>query len=189
MIIHREMRFSERFSNEFNIPIERMLPFFQNEFQLCLIDKADLKEELKKVKDSWGWKGSIDELLKYWIEYDNKIDQRIIDSVKELRNQGIKCYLNTQNEKYSVDYAFKKLELKKYFDGMLSTDKLGFIKSEQKYWEAVYKKLNNPDKKSILCWDDIEKNIEAAKKFGFEAELYTDFNDYKNKINSLLSNI
>ena len=93
-------------------------------------------------------------MLKYWIKYDNKIDQRIIESVKELRNKGIKCYLNTQNEKYSVDYAFKKLELKKYFDGIFSSDKLGFIKSEQKFWEAVYKKLNNPDKKSILCWDD-----------------------------------
>ena len=48
MVIEREMRFSQRFSDEFDVPFEKIIPFFKNEFQLCLIGKADLKKELKK---------------------------------------------------------------------------------------------------------------------------------------------
>ncbi len=188
LIIPREMRFSKRFSDEFKVPMEKLLPFFQNEFQLCLVGKADLKKELIKYINTWGWQGSIDDLLKYWIEYDNSINKEIIDSVEELRDNGIKCFLNTQNEKYAVAYAFEKLNLKKHFDGAFSSDKIGHIKSQPEYWQAVYEKLGSPDKKSVLCWDDDEKNIKTAIEFGFNAELYTDLDTYKNKINSLLSN-
>ena len=48
MIIRSEKYFSQRFSDEFNIPMEKILPFFKNEFQLCLVGKADIKTELNK---------------------------------------------------------------------------------------------------------------------------------------------
>ncbi len=66
IVIRREMYFSQRFSREFGVPIEEILPFFENEFQLCLTGKADLKKEISKYFGRWGWKKSIDELFSYW---------------------------------------------------------------------------------------------------------------------------
>jgi len=182
MIIRREERFSQRFSKEFKVPIEKLTPFFKNDFQLCLTGKADLKEELKKHLAEWGWQKSTEELLQYWFENDKDIDERILNSVKELREKGIKCFLNTQNEKYITNYVLENLELKNYFDGTFSSNEIGHIKLEQEFWQAVYEKLGKPNKERVLCWDDDEKNIEAARKFGFSAELYSAFDEYNNKI-------
>jgi len=186
MIVFRKIRFSQRFSEEFRVPIEKLTPFFRNEFQLCLTGKADLKNELKKHLLEWGWKESTEKLLQYWFEHDKDIEGGILDSVEKLRKNRIKCFLNTQNEKYITHYAFETLGLKKYFDGIFSTNKIGYTKSQKEYWQKIYEKLGKPNKKSVLCWDDEEKNIQSAKNFGFLAELYTDFNNYKNKINDII---
>ncbi len=189
MIIEREMRFSKRFSDEFNVPFEKILPFFQNEFQSCLIGKADLKTELQKHLKEWNWNKSTDELLKYWFGHEGNINKKMLSSVENLRKSGIKCFLNTQNEKYLVEYVFEKIGLKKYFDGIFFTCEIGYLKSQQEYWETIYKKLGSPDKKSILCWDDEEKNIIAAREFGFSAELYKNYAEYNKKINNYLHKI
>jgi len=187
MVIDREMRFSQRFSKDFSIPLEKLLPFFQNEFQLCLIGKSDLKIELKKYLKEWGWQESTDELLKYWFGHEKNISEEMLESVRELRKAGIKCYINTQNEKYIVEYISKTLGLEKYFDGVFCTNKIGYKKPEQRYWESIYNQLGKPNKKTVLVWDDDTKHIEAAKEFGFAAELYKNFAEYKNKINFYLN--
>jgi FMN phosphatase YigB (HAD superfamily) len=187
MVIEREMRFSQRFSNEFKVPFEKILPFFQNEFQLCLVGKADLKEELKKYLPEWNWRGSADELLEYWFGHEKNVSPKMLDSVKTFRDSGIKCFICTQNEKYIVDYVLKNIGLEKYFDGVFSTNQIGFLKSDSRFWQSIWQQLDSPDKKSILCWDDNKDFAETAKKFGFETELYTGFNEYKNKINYYLS--
>ena len=49
VVIPKKRRFSTNFSREFNVPIEKLSQFFENEFQLCLVGKADLKKEIKKL--------------------------------------------------------------------------------------------------------------------------------------------
>jgi len=187
MIIDREMRFSKRFSNEFNVPMEKLLPFFENEFQLCLVGKADLKEELQKYLSSWNWQGSVDELLEYWFGHEGNIDQKIMASVKDLKNRGIKCFLNTQNDKYLVKYVLENIGLKDFFDGVFCTNEIGYKKPQQEYWQTIYVQLGNPNKETVLCWDDEEKHITAAKEFGFSAEIYKNYTEYEEIINKYLN--
>ena len=182
VIIPHKRRFSSNFSKEFNVPIEKLSQFFENEFQLCLIGKADLKKEIKKYFKHWNWEKSADELLEYWFDNENEIDKKILESIKNLRDQGIKCFLSTNNEKYRADYILKNISLEKHFDGIFASGHIGHQKPQQNFWQAIYDMLGKPSKQSVLCWDDDEKNIESAKKFGFQAELYTNYNDYKNKI-------
>ena len=187
MVIHRKMRFSQHFSEKFKIPLEKINLFFENEFQPCLIGKADLKQKIKKYLPIWGWQKSVDELLQYWFECENIIDNQIIGSVQKLRNDGIKCFLSTNNEKYRVEYLLNIVGLKKYFDGIFFSSEIGYMKQKKEFWQIVYNRLGNPDKESVLCWDDEAKKLEAAKKLGFLAELYTDFKNYENKINYYLT--
>jgi putative hydrolase of the HAD superfamily len=187
MIIHREMRFSQRLSNELGIPMEKILPFFKNEFQPCLIGKADLRKELKKYLPIWSWNKSTDAFLQYWFESENQVSQEMLASVAELRKAGIKCFLDTNNEKYRVKYLLNELDLRKHFDGMFSSAEIGFMKQEKEFWQTIHNKLGSPDKTSVLCWDDEEIKLEAAKEFGFLTELYTSLNKYKNKINKYLN--
>ena len=178
IIIQRELYFSERFSNEFGVPLEKILPFFQKEFQLCVIGKADIKVELGKYIKEWGWKKSIDDFLLYWFKCESDIDERIIENVIVLRGSGVKCYLHTNNEKYRTEYLFEKLGLKKYFDGVFSSAELGVKKPQREFWDAIYSYLDKPDKSDVLVWDNEKENIQSAKNFGFKAELYSNFDSY-----------
>lgn len=185
-IIHREMYFSERFSKEFNVPLEKILPFFKNEFQLCLVGKADLKVELQKYLPLWGWTKSVDELLAYWFTNESDVDKGLIESVKQLRTRGFKCYLDTNNDKYRTQYLLDNLGLKNLFDGIFSSAELGYLKPQNGFWAAIHDRLGKPAKPEVLVWDDDEKNVESAKSFGFQSELYLGFDSYQSRMKSLV---
>lgn len=187
MVINREMYFSQRFSQEFGVPTEKVLPFFKNEFQLCLVGKADLKQELTKYLNQWNWQKSVDNLLSYWFEHESNLNKKVLGSVKTLRGKGVHCYLDTNNEKYRVQYLFENLGLKKFFDGAFSSDELGFLKPQLGFWSAIHERLGKPDKSEVLVWDDDKENVESAKKFGFQSELYSGFDVYENRMKLLIN--
>ena len=186
MVIHRDVYFSQRFSQEFGVPIEKVLPFFNKDFQLCLVGKADLKKELAKYLNQWDWKKSVDDLLTFWFEHESNLDKKILESVKVLRNSGISCYLDTNNEKYRVQYLFENLELRRLFDGAFSSAELGFLKPQQEFWSTIHEHLGKPNKSEVLVWDDDEENVESAKKFGFHAEFYSGLEAYESRMKSLV---
>lgn len=159
--------------------MEKILPFFQNEFQLCLTGKADLKQELTKYLSKWNWQKSIEDLLDYWFENENTLNKQMLENIKNLRDNGIRCYLNTNNEKYRAQYLFEKLNLKNSFDDIFSSAQLGVKKPQIKFWEAIHNSLNKPNKSEILVWDDDEENVKSAQDFGFQAEFYSDFDNYE----------
>ena len=47
-------QFSEKFSQKYGIPMEKVITFFKAEFGDCLIGKADLKKEFLKYLGKWG---------------------------------------------------------------------------------------------------------------------------------------
>jgi len=188
MVIKRGILPSEQFSKEFGIPLEKITAFFNKEFQLCKVGKADTKEVLKKYLPAWDWKKSVEDFLEYWFKFDSVLNEEMLKSIKDLRAKGIKCCLATNNEKYRVEYFENVLKFKNIFNGVFSTHEIGFSKSQPEFWQAVYEKLSKPDKKSVLCWDNDKEKIESAKSFGFQTEHYVSFDDYKNKIKNYINN-
>ena len=185
MIIRKDQVFSERFSQEFKVNPDKIIPFFKESFGLCLIGKADLKKELERYVKSWGWNQSIDELIGYWFRNESSIDKKLLTSIAQLRQNGIKCYLGTNNEKYRTDYLAERLGLKNYFDNIFSSAYLGVKKPTQDFWRKIYEviKLN---KNEVLVWDDDQENVDSAKEFGFEAELYVNFTKYQEKMKKII---
>lgn len=182
VIKNREAYFSKRLSQDYGVNLDKILPFFENEFQLCLIGRADLKEELEKYLKEWKWNKPVDDLLKYWFENERTVDLEIIESVKKLRSKGTKCYVHTNNEKYRTEYLWSTIGLRKYFDGVFSSTHVGYKKPEVQFWQSVCDLLGCLKTEEILVWDDDPKNIQSAKNFGFQAELYTDPSFYKRRM-------
>lgn len=186
MVVKHEMYFSQRFSKEFGVPLEKILPLFENEFQLCLVGKADLKIELQKYLGEWGWTKSIDELLGYWFGHEAEKDERILAEVKNLQSKSVRCFLSTANEKYRTQYLRNIIGLKTYFNDIFSSANLGFLKSQPEFWQAVFEKLNQPNKHEVLDWDNAEENFAAASSIGFMTEFYSGFEFYKQRMKELV---
>lgn len=179
VIINKPMLFSEHLAKDYDVSYEEaILPFFKNEFQLCLTGKADLKEVIKPYLSKWNWDKSIDELLEYWFKNENFVDKRITDLIIAYRTSGIKCYLHSNQEKYRTDYMKDVMGLGEFVEDIFSSAYLGVKKPEPQFWQSVFDKIQPVSKEEVLVWDDDKENVESAKAFGFNAEFYNGYDSF-----------
>ncbi|MFZ2706850.1 MAG: HAD family hydrolase [Minisyncoccia bacterium] len=171
VIIVKDLYFSKRFSEEYGVPTDSVQRFFANEFQECLRGKLDLKVALSPYITEWGVPMSIDEIITYWFSHERKISNNILTQVHALRSTGTKVHISTNNETYRADYIWNTLQLRESFDTVFASGHIGFVKPEQEFWSYIWKKLGEPEKKSVLVWDDNNDNIASARAFGFSAQL------------------
>jgi putative hydrolase of the HAD superfamily len=174
--------FSKRFSKEYNIDINKINPFFDGPFKDCLIGKADLKEVITPYLEEWGWKDGVDNFLEYWFSSEYSIDEELINYIQDYRKNGIKCVMATNQEKYRAEYLFNKIGFINSFDKMYVSAHLGHKKTNKEFFEKLVNDLIDIKKDEILFWDDDIENINTAKEFGINAELYTTFKDFKQKM-------
>ena len=173
------VRFSEQMQTKYGIPWEAMEPFFEGPFQRCKTTQADLREELSKALPSWGWKGTVDELMDFWFRSASVTDPRMTELVQGLRRRGIRCYLATNQEPYRAAFLRTQMHFDTLFDGLFTSAEIGCMKNDPAFFDHVYKTVNTPDNPTqpseILFADDRAENIEVAKTCGFQTHLYTGF--------------
>ncbi len=180
-IIKREKYFSQRLKEERGIDVRAQdeTSFFKGEFLECEVGKKDLKQVLPYWLPIWKWQGSVDELLDYWFSGEAELDLEMKDYIATLRQSGVKCYLATNNEKYRTQYLWEQVGINFFLDGLFSSCYLGHMKPELQYWEEIYKGFPDVRKDEFLVLDDMPNAIASAKKFGFNAELYSNFENFK----------
>lgn len=183
-IIKREKYFSQRLEQETGVAVDTKneASFFRGDFLSCETGKADLKEILPKWLPVWKWQGTVNELLKYWFEGEAFVDPKMKDYILALRENGVKCFLSTNNEKYRTEYLWHTVGLKNFLDGLYSSCYLGFMKPNLDFWQEVYKTLPNVAKNEVFVIDDKMLAVESARAFGFNAELYKGFEDFKQMV-------
>ncbi len=176
-VVTSSKKFATQLEKEFGINQDALTAFFQGPFQDALIGKADLKVIIQPYFKDWGYTGSVDAFLEFWFRTSNEVNNLLIKKVMELREQGIKCYLATNQDKYGKDYLREELNLKHAFNGIFSSSDLGAKKPDKPFFERLLKRLDPKREiptKEILFWDDSEENVAAAKTFGIQAYQFTD---------------
>lgn len=181
-VLIKSERFSTYLKDTYGITKEQTLPFFTGIFKDCLIGKADLKEVIQPYLKEWGWKKSVDELLEEWFSFEHKINEELMSYVQDLRNNGVKCVLATNNEKYRINYMLDQMGFSNSLDKVYGSAHLGYKKPAIEFYALVMTDMSGIDKKEVVFWDDDEENVKAAQEFGINAEFYTTFKDFKNKM-------
>ena len=182
VITGRKHFFSYRLAREHGIPEKDVEEFFKNDFRECSFGRADLKEKIAPYLIKWGWKGSVDDLLKYWFESESTTDREVLRIISELRSRGVKCYMASRQEKYRLQYILDVIGLKNDFDGIFSTCDIGYDKWQPEFFEYIFNKLSLQPKE-IMFFDDGEQNIETASKLGISSYLYENVDTLKNLVN------
>lgn len=135
-VINHAVRFSLRLSREQNIPIEIINEFFSGKFQLCLTGKLDLKIELEKIKANWKWESSVESLMNFWFEGENKLDSQILYLINKLPKH-IKRIAATNQEKYRAEYLKNKMGLNAHFNKTHSSADLGIKKPDPNFFTKI----------------------------------------------------
>lgn len=183
VLIPKKRLFTERLAETYGMDLALFQPFFQGVFADCKIGKADLKEELVKVIPEWGWKGTVEELMQFWLTEGTEVDPEVLAVAKDLRDQGISVCLVSDQEKYRGASLRQRFGNEQPFQDLFFSGEIGCVKKDPKFFEEVYRVLCEEQgliaKESILLIDDGEESIEAGKRFGFDAYLYKTFGDLK----------
>lgn len=189
VVINRDSWFSKRFSEEYKVPHEEIQKFFNTEFQPCLIGKADIKQAIKPYLEKWGWKKSVDAMLKYWFESENNPNQAVIESINQLKRQGISCYLATNQEKYRMEYMADKMGFLQLFDHMFVSCEISHKKPDDKFFDYIWDSLQYldgiSDKKEVMLWDNKEEVVKSGNEYGFDSHQFISFENYKQIIESI----
>lgn len=172
--------FSEIYSEKFDVDINILLPFFENKKPLTNVEKADLKDLLKEELDTWQWKGTVDELVDFWMHADSDIDERVVDIAKKIQATGIKIYLATDQDKYRTQFIWNERKLKDWLDGKFASHEVGFEKGNPEFFKSVMESLNVTDPQELILVDDSSSKIESAKKVGLQTYHYKDFEEFAN---------
>lgn len=181
-VVIKENYFSARYSRDFNIPLEKIMAYFRNEHQECIVGKADFKTSIKKYLKDWAWEKPLDELLEYWFSGEAEMDQELLTEINKLKSQGIKVYLATNQVKERTEYLEKMLGLSKIFAKTYSSHSLGQKKPHRDFFQLILDDLKPINASEILYFDNEEEKFSGARKLGIKTELYTNLKKFRQTI-------
>ncbi|PJE77147.1 hypothetical protein COV05_00865 [Candidatus Uhrbacteria bacterium CG10_big_fil_rev_8_21_14_0_10_48_16] len=179
VLVKDKFLFTDQLTLDYGIEVEKMLPFFTGVFRECAVGKADLKEELVKVIDDWGWNGTVDELLTYWLTKGTQIEEDVLEFVKSLRDKGILCFMATDQENYRGEHLRQTLGGGKVFKEVFHSAGVGHSKKTPEFWDEVFKRIGEPSRSQTLFIDDDKEKVDAVAQFGIDTYLYTDLETLK----------
>ena len=161
---------------DFGIRQDQIDAFFQNDWDACILGEADLRDVLPPYLEEWGFEGTADDFMAFWFHHDSHLDTALVGEIKRLRPH-YRLVLATNQEHHRSHFLWQELALSDVFEHMFASSALGKRKPDQAFWDAVTEALGIARPDDILLIDDSEKNVEAARRFGWQAIHYNDRSD------------
>lgn len=184
VVVNPQKQFSKHLQEVHGISPEMTRSFFGGVFNDCLLGKSELKDILPPFLAKWKWKGSTEEFVAAWLKYDHVIDERLIHVIQRLRQDQRICCLATSQERNRAEYMKTKMGFQTAFDHLFFSCEIGLQKPDPAYYRHIEEVLQ-VEKESILFWDDFEPNVAAARAHGWNAEVYTEFDEFMKTMNTL----
>ena len=108
--------------------------------------------------------------------------------LRELKSRGYNIYLLTNYPDWMFDYHWANtFTFTKSVDGKVVSAVVKQIKPDEEIYTTLLKKYNLIPEESVFI-DDKAENIQTAKALKINGIQFTNINDVKNKLNSLLEN-
>ena len=170
--------FAEHLDGEFQITREATRAFFEGKFTECLLGRADLSEVLPPYLDEWGWTGSVAEFMRLWFSVEDVVDARMLGAVQSLRGDGILCYLASNQEKHRSEYIRRVMGFDADFDRLFFSCEIGAKKPDARFYEVIEGAIGL-NGGQIAFWDDSPSHVNAASLRGWQAKLYTSYEDFE----------
>jgi len=178
VIIRHKEYFSDTLSEDrYNNPgliLNRLYKSENN--KKCDKGELDFFEYIKSFLDQIAWDKSIEDYLNLQYEFESHyIDISLIERIKRIRNNDIKTGIASNQNQYRKSFLLKNLDVVNVFDDYYFSSDIGYVKSENEFWEYVIKNLKSKYKwlknEDIIFLDDLVENTKKAKEFGIDSYL------------------
>lgn len=119
----------------------------------------------------------MEEPLNQWFEYENVVNEPLLEIIQDIRKSGVLCFIATSQEKNRADYI-RDVMFKDKLDGFIFSCDLGLDKGDPEFFKEALKVLSmSADEVAFI--DDSQENVDSAKSVGINAFLYTDISKVK----------
>ncbi|MBL4727626.1 MAG: HAD-IA family hydrolase [Rhizobiaceae bacterium] len=142
--------------------------FFMESWSDIIIGKVELREGLSPVLASIAPRISTNEFINYWFEKDSRLDQALLELLKNARARGIRIYGATNQEHERATYLWHNLGLSTYWDGFCYSAALSWRKPDDNFFQQAMEKTGFAASELLLV-DDTHENIVAARSAGWQA--------------------
>lgn len=184
--------FSQELENQgYGNAIESLNSFYKDDISReCAEGKADAMKNIMPFLKKFGWKGSSEDYFEQQFDFEAKyLDQEFISLVQDFRNQDIRCYLGTDQEKNRAKFLLENMKFADNFDGHFISCFVGYRKCHDNFWAHTLQKLKKEfsdiQPSEIVFFDDIQNNVDVASKHGIQAFLFTDMEQFDKDLDSL----
>ena len=167
-------------------PQEEASAFFTGPYRAASTGKADLLDLLPPLMARLGLQGTPERLMAEWFAAENYPNLSLFEHVRQLRRQGWPVYLSTNQEQHRLNNLLNELGLRDLTDGEYASCSVGFRKPDPAYFASVttaltsrYPGLSATD---IVFWDDLQRNVTAARAAGWNAQLYSAMEDFQSRM-------
>ena len=139
-----------------------------------LVDKYRAHEGTLNWTDLDFWSGELNldiPALKEQVKHLIQVHPHVENFLKILKLQKKKIFLLTNAHYKSIDLKFRKTQIGKYFDNVLSSFDVGHPKESLMFWPKAEKRLGFDKEKSLFI-DDTEEILKTARVYGIRYILY-----------------
>ena len=158
-----------------------MREFMRGPFLSASTGKSDLLDHLPVFMAQIGREGAAEEFYREWLEYENRPNLPMLSAVRELRAQGWRVYLATNQETHRTRHLLEESGLADVVDGHFASYSVGHRKPDLAYYTAVTQRLGLLPE-HIIFRDDSAENVAAARAAGWQAQLFTDTADFQRRM-------
>lgn len=153
------------------------------------LDRGAITEE-EAVLRFCSRQPSLEKQIKYVMENWNQMHIPMDESIEllnYLKSTGCSIYLLSNYHEKAFDFIYNKFSFIKEADGMVISYQVKLMKPEKEIYEALLKKYSLKPHETYFI-DDLEENIEAARKLGIHGICFKDTKsvyEYLDKLNIL----
>lgn len=167
-------KLSERFEQDFNVPLDEFLPALKEIMDKVRLPGAeDLYDLWKPYFVKWNISLNEEEFLNYWFSAE-KENTELTDLAKKLKAKGIQIIILSNNFRERAGYYEENFSfLKELFDGVYYSWQTGIVKPDVKAFDNILTK-HNLKPEEVLYFDDSDKNIKVAETLGVESHIFDD---------------
>ena len=133
------------------------------------ITADEFRAELSRIV---GRELSFDDCRYGWLGYRKEVPWRNLDALKRLRGEGYRLILLSNTNPFMMSWALTKDfdggegSLEDYFDALYLSYRLGVMKPDARFFQAVIENEHILPEESLFV-DDGSRNVETARKLGF----------------------
>lgn len=155
--------------HDLGLPLERLQKeFFVVHWPQIIIGEQAIEPALTAVLSKIAPHLETETLLRYWFENDSRLDEKLLADLSLLRKSGVSIYIATNQEHRRAAWLMNEHGLSEHVEGIFYSAKLGCKKPGEQFFRMATESAGVAASE-IAFIDDSAENIEAARRYGWQA--------------------